>query len=53
MAEALGVVASILSICHAVSEGVNVTIELYNAPAEIKTLQVPDKPLGYAAGRLE
>ncbi|KAI9869310.1 MAG: hypothetical protein M1813_000099 [Trichoglossum hirsutum] len=39
MAEALGVVASILSICHAVSEGVNVTIELYNAPAEIKTLQ--------------
>ena len=46
-------VASILTICQAVSEGVNIAIELYNAPTETKTLQVLDEPLGDASGRLE
>ena len=40
MAEIIGAVASILTLCQAVSEGVSTVLELYRAPAEIKALQV-------------
>ena len=40
MAEILGVITSILTLCAAFTEAVNRVSELYQAPTEIKTLQV-------------
>ena len=40
MAEIVGAVASVLTLCQAVSIGVNRVIGLYRAPAKIKALQV-------------
>jgi hypothetical protein len=43
MAEALGAISSIFTICHAVSGGLSRVTELYRAPAEVKVLQVRNR----------
>ena len=39
-AEAIGLVSSIIAVAQAVAESVRLVVELYRAPAEVKTLQV-------------
>ena len=40
MAEVIGAVASMLTLCQAVSGGISIILEAYRAPGEIKSLQV-------------
>ena len=40
MAEVVGAVASVLTLCQTVTIGVSTVLELYRAPAEIRSLQV-------------
>lgn len=40
MAEVVGAVASVLTLCQAVSESLGQIIDLYQAPAEVEALQV-------------
>lgn len=45
MAEILGVITSILTLCAAFTEVVSRASELYRAPTEIKALQVGRSPM--------
>jgi hypothetical protein len=40
MAEAIGLAASVFSLCQLVAEGLSQASELYRAPEEIKNLEV-------------
>jgi hypothetical protein len=49
MAEILGVVASVLTLSLAVSQGLGTIIELYGAPKVVKALQVGYHPVSYCS----
>jgi hypothetical protein len=43
IAEVLGAIGSIFTICHVVSDGLSRVTELYRAPAEVKAFQVRNR----------